>query len=168
MSKWTLSHRSLSVPPQFPSWWPYRPWHPRVFRPDLSHTSDLTTQSDTSLCQISSLFISGIHPLCFKPGPCLFPDCSTATRSIFPTARVHILRYQSNHSPPGLQISEPLIRINPSDLGQQWKEWEQFLSQGLWAVSLTLASSYLYSIQRPLEGEKISKCAFEVRQISKG
>ena len=37
-----------------------------------------------------------------------------------------------------------------------------------WTESLTLASSYLCSKRRPQEGERISKCAFEVGQTSKG
>lgn len=51
---------------------------------------NLTTQSDTSLCQLS-LFISGIHPLCFNPGPSLI--CHP----------IHLPYCQSPHSTTSIQ-----------------------------------------------------------------
>ena len=57
---------------------------------------------------------------------------------------------------------------NISELGQQRKDSSSFCPEKLTTQHPTLVFSYLYNIQHPQEGEKISKCAFEVRQISKG
>lgn len=149
-----------------PTWWPHRPRHPRPFLHYLTHIRTLQPKSHANVCQVYLLRVSESTFSHHR-----FSLTRLRTRS--PT---HPLLCHQSHSRTQAQpwhsqaenLGSSWDSPNSSELGQLCKDSSSFCSRKPRKENPTSASSYLCSTRHRQEGEKISKCAFAVRQISKG